>query len=121
MRETLERELVLAALSMALTHRQPAQGVLHHSDRGSQYASADYRALLTAHGLEASMSRRGDCWDNAPGRAALVPFLRDSRPPMREEDPEDVTRSASTRLRSSGVSSPIRFRSSPTSRCGGWS
>ena len=60
-RPTLERELVLAALAMALRHRHPARGVLHHSDRGSQPASADYRALLTAHGLEASMSRRGNC------------------------------------------------------------
>jgi transposase InsO family protein len=64
-RATLERELVLAALAMALTHRQPDPGVLYHSDRGSQYASEDFRALLTAHGLEASMSRRGNCWDNA--------------------------------------------------------
>lgn len=62
---TLERELVLAALRRALTERRPAAGVLHHSDRGSQYASDDYRALLAAHQLEASMSRRGDCWDNA--------------------------------------------------------
>ena len=74
LRETLERELVLAALSMALTHRQPHQGVLHHSDRGSQYASADYRALLTAHGLEASMSRRGDCWDNAVTESFFATF-----------------------------------------------
>jgi putative transposase len=65
LRATLERELVLAALGMALTHRQPERGVLHHSDRGSQYTSAEYRALLTAHGAEASMSRRGNCWDNA--------------------------------------------------------
>lgn len=65
LRTTLERELVLAALGMALMHRQPDRGVLHHSDRGSQYASAEYRALLTAHGAAASMSRRGNCWDNA--------------------------------------------------------
>ena len=64
-RATLERELALAALAMALTHRQPGGGVLCHSDRGSQYASQEYRALLTAHGLEASMSRRANCWDNA--------------------------------------------------------
>jgi len=50
---------------MAFTQRQPAPGLLHHSDRGSQYTSGDYQALLAAHGAEASMSRKGDCWDNA--------------------------------------------------------
>lgn len=73
-RETLERELAVAALTMALTHRQPAAGVLHHSDRGSQYASAEYRALLSAHGLDASMSRCGDCWDNAVTESFFATF-----------------------------------------------
>lgn len=63
--ETLAAELALAALEMAVQQRCPAPGLLHHSDRGSQYTSADYRALLTAHGIDASMSRKGDCWDNA--------------------------------------------------------
>jgi len=62
---TLEATLPLAALQMALTTRRPGAGLLHHSDRGSQYASTDYQALLTAHGLVASMSRKGNCWDNA--------------------------------------------------------
>lgn len=62
----LTRELPLAALRLALAQRgRPAVGALHHSDRGRQYASAEYRALLTASGLTASMSRTGDCWDNA--------------------------------------------------------
>jgi len=65
MRETLEADLALGALRMALEARRPAPGLLHHSDRGSQYAGAEYRALLAAHGLTASMSRRGNCWDNA--------------------------------------------------------
>jgi len=65
MRETLEAELALAALSMALADRRPAPGLVHHSDRGSQYACSDYRALLDAHGLVASMSKKADCWDNA--------------------------------------------------------
>jgi len=65
MRETLDTELALAALRMALATRRPAPGLVHHSDRGSQYASAEYRALLQAHGLVASMSKTGDCWDNA--------------------------------------------------------
>jgi len=65
MRETLEADLALAALRMALADRRPAAGLLHHSDRGSQYACEEYRALLAAHEIEASMSKKGDCWDNA--------------------------------------------------------
>ena len=65
MRETLDADLALAALRMALAHRRPTPGLLHHSDRGSQYACGEYRTLLAAHGIVASMSKRGDCWDNA--------------------------------------------------------
>ena len=65
MRHTLERRLACDALEMALARRCPAAGVLHHSDRGSQYASSDFRALLEDAGMTASMSRTGDCWDNA--------------------------------------------------------
>ena len=65
MRETLEGDLATSALRMALAARHPAPGLLHHSDRGSQYASDDYRALLAEHRCVVSMSRRGDCWDNA--------------------------------------------------------
>lgn len=65
MRETLDADLALAALRMALADRRPAPGLLHHSDRGSQYACGEYRTLLAAHGLAASMSKKGDCWDNA--------------------------------------------------------
>ncbi|WP_233597565.1 MULTISPECIES: IS3 family transposase [Corallococcus] len=63
MGERIDRELVLSALDMALLGR-PAPA-LHHSDRGSQYASEDYRRLLEARGIECSMSRKGNCWDNA--------------------------------------------------------
>ena len=61
----LERELVLRALRQALALRQPQPGLLHHSDRGTQYASLDYQLLLTARGIRCSMSRGGNCWDNA--------------------------------------------------------
>jgi len=64
-RETMETELVLAALRSALADRRPAPGLVHHADRGSQYASGTYRALLAQHGAVASMSGKGDCWDNA--------------------------------------------------------
>ena len=61
----MRAELPLEALRMALAHRRPAGDLLHHSDRGSQYASDAYQSLLAGHGIEPSMSRAGDCWDNA--------------------------------------------------------
>ena len=61
----LDQTLTLRALQMALRQRRPATGALHHSDRGVQYASAAYRQLLADHNITCSMSRLGDCWDNA--------------------------------------------------------
>lgn len=58
-------DLTLDALGMALARRRPPRGLVHHSDRGSQYASGDYQQVLAQHGIVSSMSRRGDCWDNA--------------------------------------------------------
>jgi transposase InsO family protein len=63
--QRIDTALVLEALSMALTHRQPPAGLIFHSDRGVQYASADYRRALGAAGLVASMSRKANCYDNA--------------------------------------------------------
>ncbi len=65
MSQYLDRGLALDALQMALRGRQPPPGLVHHSDRGCQYASLDYRGVLDAHGIVCSMSRKGDCWDNA--------------------------------------------------------
>lgn len=65
MRHTLEAELTMAALTMALAQRRPGPGVLHHSDRGSQYAGHAYQQLLTTNRMGCSMSKKGDCWDNA--------------------------------------------------------
>jgi putative transposase len=65
MADHMETSLVEQAMRMALIRRQPGTGLLHHSDRGSQYASKDYRALLAAWGITVSMSRTGDCYDNA--------------------------------------------------------
>ena len=62
---TLEDELTLAALRRALSRRLVEPGLVHHSDRGSQYASNDYTDLLKANGIEISMSRKGNPWDNA--------------------------------------------------------
>ena len=63
--QQIDTALVLRALSMALTHRQPPAGLVFHSDRGVQYASGDYRRELAAARLVASMSRKGNCYDNA--------------------------------------------------------
>jgi len=65
MAQHMRVDLVSDALSMALAHRRPGEGLLHHSDRGVQYASDDYRKLLSDHGMKPSMSNTGDCWDNA--------------------------------------------------------
>lgn len=62
----LRADLVCAALRMAIVHRQPPRGLIVHSDRGVQYASQQFRTLLDAHGMIQSMSRKGDCYDNAP-------------------------------------------------------
>ncbi len=61
----MREELVLDALEMALRDRRPGAGLLHHSDRGSQYAAEDYQARMTRAGISCSMSRKGNCWDNA--------------------------------------------------------
>jgi putative transposase len=66
MQPSMDRSLVLKALEMALGQRQPGVGLLHHSDRGSQYASGDFQGRLESAGISCSMSRRGNCWDNAP-------------------------------------------------------
>lgn len=65
MQSKLERSLVIAALTDAIQRRRPPAGLLHHSDRGSQYASGDYQALLAEAKMVGSMSRKGNCWDNA--------------------------------------------------------
>ena len=62
----LETPLVLSALQLALGRRQPPAALLHHSDRGSQYASRDYQAALASYQVQPSMSRAGNCYDNAP-------------------------------------------------------
>ena len=63
--DTMETRMVLDALNMALARRNPGDGLIGHSDRGGQYASDLYRARLTKCGMVLSMSRKGDCWDNA--------------------------------------------------------
>lgn len=66
MAERMTQELVMKALFRAVAARHPAKGLIHHSDRGSQYCATAYRRLLQQFGMRCSMSRKGDCWDNAP-------------------------------------------------------
>ena len=65
MNSRMKAQLVCDALTMAIWLRRPKAGLIHHSDRGSQYASKAFRKLLKVHGIKGSMSRKGDCWDNA--------------------------------------------------------
>ena len=66
MRDHMRAELTIAALTMAIQRQRPGAGLIHHSDRGSQYAAGDYRDILQAAAIIQSMSRKGNCWDNAP-------------------------------------------------------
>jgi transposase InsO family protein len=74
---SLAAALVLVALRMAVQHRRPGPGLLHHSDRGVQYACADHRALLAAHGVEPSMSRAGNPYDNAAMESFMATYKRE--------------------------------------------
>lgn len=77
MAPTLERTLVMAALQMAIMIRTPAEGLMHHSDRGSQYASYDYQKMLQQKKIVSSMSRRGNCYDNAPTESCFATLKRE--------------------------------------------
>ena len=65
MDKRMNKELVIRALEMAIKNRKPSRGLIFHSDRGSQYASYEFQKILWKHGIRSSMSRKGDCWDNA--------------------------------------------------------
>jgi transposase InsO family protein len=77
MADHLGHELALAALDMAIARQRPAPGLLHHADRGVQYAAHAYRARLRQHGLRCSMSRRGDPLDNAPTESFFATLKRE--------------------------------------------
>ena len=75
--ENVDRHLALEALDRALALRRPRAGLVHHSDRGSTYASTEYRRALKARGIECSMSRAGDCWDNAVAESFFASLKRE--------------------------------------------
>jgi transposase InsO family protein len=90
----LTADLATTALTMALWRRKPATGLLHHSDRGVQYAAADYQRLLGEHGVSCSMSRKGNCWDNACVESFFgtlkKELVHDRRYLTREEAKQDI-------------------------------
>jgi len=122
---TLHMSLVLAALEAALRHRHPPQGLLHHSDRGVQYACHDYAAALTAAGLVCSMSRRANCYDNAAmesfwstlktetGLDAPIP-LRRRAAELIVFDYIETFYNPTRRHSSLGYRSPVAFENQPT-------
>ena len=72
-------DIVTDALTMAWFRRRPAPGLIHHSDRGSQYASSVFQTKLTEYGMICSMSRKGNCWDNAPTESFFNSLKKDRK------------------------------------------
>ncbi len=89
----LDQELALEALRRAIAARRPPRGLIHHSDRGVQYTADHYRALLAEHGLIASMSRKGNCWDNAVAESFFSSLKRELPNDHVFEDAKHVERS----------------------------
>jgi putative transposase len=90
--ESNDTDLALAALTMALDARDPPPGLLHHSDRGSPYGSDAYLAILDARGLVPSMSRKGDCWDNAVAESFFATLRTEQLDGMSFDDSAAVIR-----------------------------
>lgn len=84
MRTTMDRLLVLDAFNAALKSRRPKRGTIFHSDRGGQYASKEFRDILQEHGMISSMSRKGDCWDNAVVESFFGSLKAELRDPIWE-------------------------------------
>ncbi len=76
MSERMTRTLVMDAFTLAVKRRNPPPGLIHHSDRGSQYASGDFQSLLVKYGAICSMSRKGNCWDNAAAESFFALLKR---------------------------------------------
>ncbi|QDS95086.1 Integrase core domain protein [Roseimaritima multifibrata] len=122
----IDSQLVVAALGDAITFRSPRPGVIVHSDRGAQYASGAFREELSQHGLIQSMSRRGNCYDNAPMESFFKSYKTEEVRNEQYETHEQATRGASefiehfytpVRLHSSlDYQSPIEFERSSQSR-----
>lgn len=114
MREHMRAELTCAALTMAAQRQRPAPGLLHHSDRGGQYAAEDYRKLLGAAGRQQSMSRRGNCYDNAPMESFFhtlkVELAHQRRWATRDEARRDVFAYVETYYNRQRIHSSLGYR-----------
>jgi putative transposase len=123
---TMEQELVLDALRDAIRDRQPRPGLIHHSDRGVQYTSDAHRALLAEHQMVSSMSRKGNCWDNAVVESFFSTLKRELPNDLPFEDRRDADRAAfayiaayyNTRRRHSalGYVAPNKYESQVSTR-----
>lgn len=98
--DNMETDLCLRTLQMAVDERKPMPGLIHHSDRGSQYTSHAYRAALEAHGMICSMSRRAQCWDNAPGESIFGRIKEELFPARRWRTKAEAREEISAYLRS---------------------
>jgi len=118
--DRLTEQLALSALEQALVQRRPKPGLLHHSDRGSQYSSWMYRQELAVRGIAVSMSRRGNCWDNAPAESFFSSlktelFAGEPVPPTRDAARQalfeyiEVFYNRKRRHSTLGYMSPVRF------------
>jgi transposase InsO family protein len=85
-----DQPLVVAALQMAIEHRQPPAGVIHHTDRGQLYAAKQYRQLMADHGIVPSMGRKGDCYDNAVAESFFSTLKNELIHDRRYEDREQA-------------------------------
>ena len=94
MSNRITKKLVIDALQMAVWRRRPEDGLIFHSDRGSQYCSNDFQKRLKKHGMISSMSRKGDCWDNSVAESFLgtlkIERVFDSIYQTREEAKRDI-------------------------------
>jgi transposase InsO family protein len=118
MSATIDQQLTAAALALALGTRRPAAGLLHHSDRGVQYCAGDYREELKRRGIAVSMSRRANCYDNAPMESAngtlKVERVHDQHYATRREAIDDLTEyigyyNTERRHSALGYLSPVEF------------
>jgi len=93
-KDHMRTKLVSAALDMAIGARRPGKGVIHHSDRGSQYASGSYQNMLQEQGIICSMSRKGNCWDNAPVESFFATLKKELVYPRKQFITKDQAKEA---------------------------